>query len=44
MKCCDNARNVRKEAEKELGKSVISRNNYLLSGDKNNDAEGLPEE
>ncbi len=38
------AGNARKEAEKELGKSVISRNNYLLSNDKTDDVEGLPEE
>lgn len=38
------AGNARKEAEKELGKSVISRNNYLLSDGKTDDAEGLPEE
>lgn len=36
------AGNARKEAEKELGKSVINRNNYLLSEDKADD-EGLPE-
>lgn len=38
------AGNARKEAEKELGKSVISRNNYLLSEGNTDDAEGLPEE
>ena len=38
------AGNARKEAEKELGKSVISRNNYSLSDGKVDDAEGLPEE
>jgi DNA-damage-inducible protein D len=37
------AGNARKEAEKELGKSVISRNNYLLSEDKADDG-SLPEE
>lgn len=38
------AGNARKEAEKELGKSVISHNNYLLSDGKTDDAKGLPEE
>lgn len=38
------AGNARKEAEKELGKSVISRNNYLLPEGKTGNTEELPEE